>query len=155
LCCESAISLYNQWADLEARSSNYERALDLLLHSLGVNPEWPPTHYQLGTVHVALGQFDEAEAEYRRSMELCATMWQACLDLSETLIISGKPEDARLYVEEFVRGQPHIWRGRFLLARVYLALGLTQAAQEQATAALSLAPEADQAEIQRLIDFLR
>ncbi|MEE8443410.1 MAG: hypothetical protein V3S37_06630, partial [Dehalococcoidia bacterium] len=149
------VGIYNQWADMEARSRNYEKAFDLLRQSRDIDPEWAPTQYYVSTVHTMAGQDNEAEAALRQSIELCASMWQGCLDFSEVLTSSGRADHARLYVEKFVEGQPHIWRGRFLLAQVYIRLGLTQEARNEATVALSLAPAANQEEIQRLLGALR
>jgi O-antigen ligase/Tfp pilus assembly protein PilF len=115
------VNIYNQWADLEARSLNYERSLELLHQSLDVDPAWAPTQHQLASVYVSI----------------------------------GKPAQARPYAERYVQAQPTRWEGRLLLAKVYLGLGMTSAALEQATLALSLAPAPFQEQVRQLMDSLR
>jgi tetratricopeptide (TPR) repeat protein len=115
------VNIYNQWADLEARSHNYEKALELLHQSLDVDPAWAPTQYQLASVYVSF----------------------------------GKPAQARPYAERYVQAQPTTWEGRLLLAKVYQGLGMTSAALEQGTLALSLAPAPFQEQVRQLMDSLR
>jgi len=138
------IDIYNQWADFEVRSRNSDKALELLLTSLDVDPRWAPTYYHLSSVYRDLGRDDEAESAYQDSVELCPTMWPVCLELVRVLLSSAKLAEARPYAESYVAALPKDREGRLILASVYQGLGMTEEAQEQGTIALSLAPAPSQ-----------
>ena len=138
------VAIFNQWADFEVRSQHSDKALELLLTSLDVDPRWAPTYYQLSNVYRDLGREDEAVSAYQDSIELCPTMWPVCLELVRILLSSAKLADARLYAESYVDALPEDWEGRLVLASVYQGLGMTGEAQEQGAIALSLAPASSQ-----------
>ena len=64
------VDIYNQWAGFEVRRQKSDKAIELLHSSLEVDPRWAPTYYQLSTVYRALGREEEAEAAFRRSVEV-------------------------------------------------------------------------------------
>ncbi len=151
------VNIYNQWADLEIHRRNYERALELLHHSLDIDPKWAPTHFQLGKVHAMLGQNKKAAAAYQRSVELFPTMLQIYSDATHPDLLAsfGNPADSKAYAELYVESQPTQWEGRLFLATVYRNLGMTRVAWEQAKISLSLAPASSQGQIRQLMDSLR
>ena len=124
------VSIYNQWADLEAKSGNHEKAFVLLHRSLELDPEWAPTYHQMGKVYEMMAQPDETATAYRRSIELSPTFWEAYLDLAKVLVSSGNLVEARPYAEQFVQAQPAHWEGRFVVATLYRDLGMTREARK-------------------------
>ena len=136
----TSLNIYNQWAELETRNANYQRAQELLRRSLDLDPEWAPTYFQLGVYYEALGQTEEMETAYSRFVELLSSMTHYA---------------ALPHAERYVQVRPEDWNGRFALAVIYNGRGLTRAARTEAEAALSLAPPTAQAEIRQFLDSLR
>lgn len=65
------VRLFNQGQDAHAKK-NYELALEFYEEALKLRPEFPEAEYQKAAALVALNRTAEAEAAYRRAMELRA-----------------------------------------------------------------------------------
>ena len=90
-------------------------------------------------------KYPEAEAEYRRVIELKPDNVDAWYNLGLALLKLGKPGDAREAFATTVRISPSRVFARINLAELLLAEGKQEEALEHLEAAIKLAPEEQQA----------
>src|SRR5947209_10901391 len=64
-----AIELFNQGQDEHAKG-NYAKAVDLYQQATKLLPEFAEAEYQKGNAYLSLGKQPDAEAAFRRAMEI-------------------------------------------------------------------------------------
>jgi arylsulfatase A-like enzyme/Tfp pilus assembly protein PilF len=105
MALENLGALDLQQNDLRAAREHFERAVT-------VDPRSSQAHAGLGVVHLKTGDRAGAVAEWRQAVELDATNFDALYDLATTLLDEGRTDQARPYVEQFVRTAPPAFYAR-------------------------------------------
>jgi tetratricopeptide (TPR) repeat protein len=90
-------------------------------------------------LHVALKEYEPAEAAYRGVLAGSALGW-ARLGLARTLFAQGRTPDAIEALEELIRDNPRLMAAYDLLARCQEALGDVAAAQTTLSNAVAISP---------------
>ncbi|MBS1792254.1 MAG: tetratricopeptide repeat protein [Acidobacteria bacterium] len=88
-----AVAVFNQGQDAHEKG-DLKTAIDLYRKALGIVPEFPEAEYQLGAACLALNRTDEAEAAFRRAVELRADWSLAMAGLGGVLVARGKFAEA-------------------------------------------------------------
>lgn len=113
-------TIQNEWAKFEADSGRYSDALRRLDRAVQIDPAWPPTYLLLATVYEAMDRPAEAAQAYQQATET-----------------------TRRYLASLPSLAHPAWRTRLVLAQAYRELGLSDAALQEAQAALEAAPSED------------
>lgn len=84
---------------------NFEVALNRLERARRADPQYPATYHVLGLLYQRLGQFDEAESNYRRGLSLAPNDWNILNSYGQFLCSRDRPAEAE---ETFLkaRGNP-------------------------------------------------
>lgn len=104
---------------------NFAAALQSFDASIAADPEYPPTHWRRGQVHLTLGQNDQAATDFQRALELDDSQFPATLGLARIHLQSDDPEGATRAVElmePLVRQFPRMRPARTLLGLAYRKL---------------------------------
>lgn len=91
-----------------------EEAESYCEQSIGMNPNHSNTYNTLGIVQMKLEKFSDAEKNFRRAIELSPTYWIAYSNLSTSLSLQQKPEEAEkvlahLFNTTFENTEPGTW----------------------------------------------
>ena len=127
------------------REGENRQAEALLREQLRGSPNDERLHMLLGGTCFLQEKYPEAEAEYRRVIELKPDNVDAWYNLGLALLKLGKPGDAREAFATTVRISPSRVFARINLAELLLAEGKQEEALEHLEAAIKLAPEEQQA----------
>ena len=85
----------------------FDDALDAAQNTLTLAPDHPDARYQLGAVHMALRQLDQAESHLLSAIEAAQGSHPAALqDLSVLYLSQGRKSEARRLLERLVQIQP-------------------------------------------------
>ena len=79
----------------------YEKAVQLYFKILEDEPQHVLTHLNLGNVYVVVQDFERAEREYRRTLEINPYYYFGAVSLARLYLQTGKPEQAGTILEEF------------------------------------------------------
>jgi len=120
---------------------DFPRAAGYFQEALKRNPNHYASHHYLGYCHETEREFEDAEREYRRSMELTQVAGNKYglpyQGMARLRLLENRPAEARQFAIQAVELAAGDVESRILLARVYDALGLAvQAAPEWQRAAL-------------------
>ncbi|MGD8375771.1 MAG: tetratricopeptide repeat protein [Acidobacteriota bacterium] len=110
----------------------YDRAETLALAYIERFPFYYQPHVQLARIYRLQGRNEEAEAHYRRALELQPGEPTALTRLGELRLDAGDLEEAIALLDEAVLVRPDNHAAWYLLGRAYLAAG----DREKATAAM-------------------
>jgi Flp pilus assembly protein TadD len=113
----------------------FNRALDEYLAAQRFNADRPEGHLNLGALHAERGELDQAEAEYRRAIELAPAAVQPVINLADLYRVRGDEKRA----EELLRGA---LKANPSSAPLHHALGLAYARQKRRKEALAELGEA-------------
>ena len=127
------VDIYSQWAGFEVESQKSDKAIELLHSSLEVDPRWAPTYYQLSTVYRALGREEEAEAAFRRSVEVYSQE-------AERASRKGRYDKALELLHSSLRIDPRWAPTHYQLADVYRELGRVDEAVTAYRQSIELSP---------------
>ena len=131
----------SQLAWILDQEGNYRASEALLRHQLLRFPNDERLHFQLGVVGFLQEKYPEAEAAFRRVVELKPDFVDAWYNLGLTLLKLEKPGDARVAFAAAVRLSPSKAVARINLAELLLADGRYKEAREHLEAAIKVAPE--------------
>lgn len=115
--------LYPYWiARLDYDNNDYASAVERLSKIVEANPTFQRAYDRLGLCYEALGQTEQAIANYKRAIELNATApkpspWPS-LNLGSLLIQSGELADAEVYLRDSVTIDPSFAQGHYKLGLV-------------------------------------
>ena len=130
------------------RTSDFQqtikRAHDYTIRAVAADPRDATTHYALGIVLSLLGQFDQAVAEQRRSLDLNPGNAQALGELGRLLAFRGNAEEALALNAEALSlspTDPHDWLWLRSMSIAALRLGNPDKALTHAQNALTRRPD--------------
>ncbi len=101
--------------DLAGARQAFEAALD-------VDPNMARAHNSLGVIAARQGRVPEAIERWKRAAELTPEDYQTLFNLGSTLWGAGRRDEARLYLEAYLRAAPAVLEARDI-ARVRALLG--------------------------------
>jgi Tfp pilus assembly protein PilF len=116
-----------------AAKQSYQRALGLsggnnamgaakeLEKAIGRDPEFAPAHNNLGVQYAWMGKYRQAEAQFRRTIELMPESAVGYSNLALVLLQFGNPEEAELNLRRAVQLGPNDSKARSLLGRLLWA----------------------------------
>lgn len=88
--------------------------------------------YNEGAELHAEGQMEEAEARFRRAVELDPEVAQGWLGLADVLVVTGRAEEALTAIETYLALEPENVQGQRLAYEIYRRAGRTEKAEELA-----------------------
>jgi Flp pilus assembly protein TadD len=132
--------------DLEAgqaliEQGEFAEAADVFEALVQKTPGDPALHYYLGVAKAGVGDVSSAEAEYKRAIELDATLLEARSNLGVLLLGKGDLEAARFELEACVDLDPEDGDSHYNLGLVHEAAGRDGDAVTEFTRAAELSPE--------------
>jgi len=132
--------------DLEAgqkliEEGEYGEAAKVFEALMKESPDDPALHYYLGVAKANLDDVASAEAEYKRAIELDATLLEARSNLGVLLLGKGELEAARYELEACVDLDPEDGDSHYNLGLVHEAAGRGAAAEKEFTRAAELLPD--------------
>src|SRR4051812_24256867 len=86
------------------------RATQALTHALSLDAGLPNTHNALAAVYFREKRLDDAAAEWKAALQLNPRLFDALYNLGTSLYDAGRHDDARPYLQRFVKEAP---RGRY------------------------------------------
>jgi len=113
----------------EDRRAVRARAMDEYIAAQRYNADRPEAHLNLGALHQARGEFEQAEAAYRKALALYPNAPQALINLADLHRARGNEAEAEALLIEGVRTHP-------ASASLHHALGLSYARQKKGRLAL-------------------
>lgn len=121
-----------------------ERFMDAIPHFKRVaeiNPDAPGTWFNLGFAQRLLGNFDEAEASYKRAVQSEPHDIRAYSELTAIYMNRSEQQEARRIAEQGVQANPESAHLRALLSSVLFELGDARGAQRQLEEAEAIDPD--------------
>jgi TolB-like protein/Tfp pilus assembly protein PilF len=108
-------------AVLATSLGRWDEGVSLLNAAIEFDPLNAGLYWDLGNARYRSGRYTEAEAAFRRVLQIAPTFVSAHFELGRVLLEAGHPRDA---LDEMERESPEPYSGRTLgLAMVYYALG--------------------------------
>ncbi len=81
-------------------------------------PDYYEAYYLIGVAYMKLAQWDDAEASYRKAMQISQDHFaDPCIALASMFADHGKFADAEPLARQGLKIQPESWRGHYELAR--------------------------------------
>ena len=114
---------YNSLGVMLTQLGQHERARAALRKVLELDPTSAKAYENLAVDELSARQVDAAIADLRHALDLDPHLYDALFNLAEALLAQGRPDDARPFIERFVREAPadryaaDIARFKALLAR--------------------------------------
>ena len=87
-------------------AGDFPAAADALTHALTLSPGLAAAHNALAAVYMRQGRVADATAEWTTALRLDPRLFDALYNVATTLYDSGRRQDARPYLERFVREAP-------------------------------------------------
>lgn len=132
-----------QLVDMDIADKQFALATERVQKALlAKDPNSAPAHFILGKILVAQQQWDAAEAELNRAIELDANLEVAYRLLVATYISSGKLQDAASRLEQLAAKNPKNTGALFALGMVYSSLKDYSKARDAYEKVLALQPDA-------------
>jgi arylsulfatase A-like enzyme/Tfp pilus assembly protein PilF len=91
---------------------DYARATAVMQEALALEPDVSRAHNALGVIAAETGHPDEAIQHWKRAVELNPREFDTLFNLGKLLRRQGRMDEARVYLERFVRDAPHALYGR-------------------------------------------
>jgi Flp pilus assembly protein TadD len=88
------------------QAADLATAAEALEHALALDPGLAGAHNALAAVYMRQGRMVEATTEWKTALQLDPRLYDALYNLATTLYNSGRREEARPYVERFVKEAP-------------------------------------------------
>jgi tetratricopeptide (TPR) repeat protein len=124
-------------------NKNPQAALADFQQAVAAAPEYYEATYQLAMAQLTLGNRDDAESFFRKSIDLSNNKYpEAQIGLGAVLLDTGKISEADQSIRAAVRQNPTLWLGHYELGRLLLKQNRLTEAQSSAEEARLLAPGA-------------
>jgi len=129
---------------LRAQAYSVAGKLDLALieynRVVKMSPDLPGVHEALGDIYSKKREFDPAEAEFRKEMDINPYDYTVVCSWSDVLIESGRTGDAIPALEKTASRKPTLGCARYELGRAWFRQGQYEKAEGHLEAATSLNP---------------
>jgi tetratricopeptide (TPR) repeat protein len=108
---------------------------------VGAAPGYYEAYYQIAMAYLTLGKRDDAEKNFRKSIELSGGSYgDAAIGLGTTMLDHGSFADGEKTIRRGIELSPGSWLGHYELGRALLNENRISEARESAELARSLAP---------------
>jgi tetratricopeptide (TPR) repeat protein len=122
---------------------NARAAVDDFQQAVATAPSYYEAEYQLAMAHLTLGNHGDAEAAFRKSIELSKDKYaEADVGLGAVLLDKNQVSEADKSIHHGLQLNPNLWLGHYELGRALLSENRLQEAQASAEEARLLAPSA-------------
>jgi len=91
----------------DAQRSAVEHALDEYRAELRMHADRPDSHLNLGVLNLDLGRLEQAEAAYRRALEIDPAFGPASVNLVDLLRLTGRDDESTEVFEQALRAGPN------------------------------------------------
>jgi Flp pilus assembly protein TadD len=133
---------YEKGIDLLYRKSDYLGAITQFDHAIKDYPTYYEAYADMGDAYQQLHEADQAEAAFRKSVDLSSSRYPVALVmLAELLNDANRFEEAATFARKAVDVDPSSWNGPFELARALSGLKQTDEAEKSAIQARDLNPQ--------------
>jgi len=102
----TAATTYQNLAIDEFASGDFTAAAADLTRALAADPRLAGAHNALAAVHMRQGRTSDAIAEWQAALKANPQQWDALFNLGTVLYDAGRRDEARPYLERFVREAP-------------------------------------------------
>ena len=130
-----------------AKSEEPARAVPLLEEILAEAPEVVDAWFTLGNVYFRLREWEQAEAQYRKTLELRPDHDWATIGLADTFVARGRIDEAVLGYRRYLATDPENAQIRYRLAQVLLDAGRDEEAVAAFRETLATEPKTARAEV--------
>src|SRR6266851_4644112 len=103
-------------------------------------PQQPGLHEELGTEYWKMNKIEEAEAEFKRELEIDPHSMLATYKLGSLLVEGAKPVEGKPLIEAALRQDPNLKEAYYYLARAYMQLGNDSEALDALKKAIAVNP---------------
>lgn len=117
-----------------------QRAIQHFARAIEIYPDYYEAHFALGTTHMNLAQWAEAESSLLRALNINPRAVVAQTSLGEVYRRQERYQDAERILSEALRVDNDSWQGHFTLGRVYFAQGNLQKAGQHIARTIELKP---------------
>ncbi|HEX8846702.1 MAG TPA: tetratricopeptide repeat protein [Pyrinomonadaceae bacterium] len=114
--------LYEREGDVQAAIGYYDTARDL-------RPDYLPLFVSLGNIYLQLNRLEEAEASFKRALEISAASAAAQYGLGQAALSRRSYREAVKYLEQALKLAPEANRLHYALAMAYRGLNETEKAR--------------------------
>lgn len=121
-------------------SSKYDQAYPRFQGLLKEYPTIPFLHYAYGTALAALSQYDEAEVQLRKELEISPASELPSVELASIMLKQRRPADAMPCAQRAVALAPESYEVHYILGRAFLDSGQEEEAVHELEVAGKLAP---------------
>lgn len=115
-------------AQTSAEADRHQAAIVEYLEAIKLAPLQPGLHEELGTQYRSLGKMDEADAAFRRELELDPHNVLARYKLGVLQVEKNDPKEAKKLIEAALREKPGLLNSDYNLGRTEMLLGDDNAA---------------------------
>lgn len=143
------IGIYNLMnrAREEIQAEHDDAAADLLQQVLRGDPEVIDAYFMLGNIHLKKNEWPQAADYYRKTLEKRPDHDYAMIGLADTLVATGRVDDAVLGYERFLQQDPGNAQITYRLAQVLLDDGRDERAASYFRRTLQAEPRTARAEV--------
>jgi tetratricopeptide (TPR) repeat protein len=133
---ESGVKKLNIDRDAEGALQDFQQAL-------AIAPDYYEAHYHIAMTYLELGKNEEAEKNFRKSIELSEDKYgEGEVGLGAVMLNRGESSQGEKAIRRGLELSPNLWLGHYELGRALLNENKIADAQKSAEQARSLAPNA-------------
>jgi tetratricopeptide (TPR) repeat protein len=118
-------------AKLQEREGEAQKAIDYFVAARELRGDYLPVFVGLGNIYLQLNRLDEAEANFRRALELNDKVAAAQYGLGQAALSKRNYAEASRYLEKTLELSPESNRVHYALAMAYRGLGKMDQARSQ------------------------
>ncbi len=165
---ERAAAVHHNLGALAIQMEDLDTAVAEFQAALGIEPDDPDTHYQLGAAYLLQSlpsdentppsqeKLDAARAEFERAWELAPGKAEVLVGLGNVYLLESNLPQATSYLEQAVETAPEMPEALFALGRIYALTGNFERAREMLERCLAAnPPEVWAQQAQELLDMLQ
>lgn len=137
------------------REGDARRAVAHLDAARALRPDYLPAHVSLGNLYTQLNRLEEAEANFRRALQISDANPAALYGLGQAALSRRSYAEAAAHFEKALRGAPEADRLHYALAMAYRGLKETEKAQAHLARSGSVGVRASDPLLDGLQDLIR
>ena len=127
-------------AQADAEADRDADAISEYQAAIKAAPQQPGLHEELGTEYWKMNKIEEAEAEFKRELEIDPHSMLATYKLGSLLVEGAKPVEGKPLIEAALRQDPNLKEAYYYLARAYMQLGNDSEALDALKKAIAVNP---------------